>query len=459
MLDYFTAAKVFGCTATPDRTDGKALSAIFEKVITPLYLGELIKGGWLASLRRHLVRIESISLADLATPDGDYTATDLERILTAERPLHEVVQPTIELAQKRPTIVFAATVRHAECLTNLFNRYRPGSAAVIHGGMAVAERRQVISDFEAGRVQFVCSCALLLRGVNLPFVSCIAMARPTHSRSLYCQAIGRGTRLHQSKDYLLVLDFTDNSTEHSLVSPVDIFSNASEEVKERAREIIDSEQRGDVQEILERADSELRTDAALRERVRAKVEFNTKQLDIGVKKGLDWDSQPLGKMKDTELAAILGVTYVAVQLARKKRRIPPFKPIRTVIDFTTKVHQLKLISETIPPATRARRFDINGKTIGELTILQRDGSKGNTPLWHCRCSCGKLLIVEGQRLNSKNPRKWKRSCGHDSTINKELIEIRGIKKPLLEWSRLTGIKYTTIRARIKRGWTIEKAIG
>jgi superfamily II DNA or RNA helicase len=318
VLERFPKAKVFGCTATPDRADGKTLGSVFKKAITPLHLGNLITQGFLSSMRRTLIRIESVTLDDLSISDGDYAATDLEHILTHEKALHEVVRPSIELAGDRPSIVFCATVKHAEALADVFNRYAPMSAAVIHGGITIAERRKILCAYEQRKIRFLCSCALLLRGVDLPLTSCVIMARPTQSRALYCQAIGRGTRIAPDKSDLLVLDFTDNSQTHSLISPVDILTELPPEVRERAREIADSQPDCDPQNCIKQAENELAADPELRASILARVSYRTESVTI------DWDSQPFGKISDLQLAKHLGVSTNAVGYQRRQRGIPKF---------------------------------------------------------------------------------------------------------------------------------------
>lgn len=510
VLKHFASARVFGCTATPDRADGQSLGAVFEKVITPLYLGDLITQGYLSPMRRTLVRIDSVTLADVAMADGDYTATDLERVLTHEKALHEVVRPSIELAGARPSIVFAATVKHAEALADVFNRYAPKSAAVIHGKMAVAERRRILSAYERGEVRFLCSCALLLRGVDLPLTSCVVMARPTQSRALYCQAIGRGTRLAPGKADLLVLDFTDNSESHSLVSPVDIVAPIKPEVRERARELEDAQPGCDPIENIRQAERELEADPELRAAILARVTYQTRSLES--RKWIDWTAEPLGKMPDVVLAEKLGVTHTAVLYARQKYGIPAYAPTLTRIEqllalgisweherlgqttdtaiaadlgnrgFSVTARDVAAVRKElkipgwagnlkvprIAGATRSARHDLTGRTIGALKVLDRAGSRGSTPLWRCLCSCGAEITAEGQRLASLNPRHWKRSCGHDRQRSElipraeqsyaVILEHRGIRKTLKEWSRALGVNYTTLRERLRRGWSVERTL-
>lgn len=310
VLERFPGAFRFGCTATPDRHDGRSLGEIFEEVAHTVDMRDLIERGYLSPLRRSLIRIESVSLESLPTHDGDFSDAALTRILTQERPLHEVARPTLELAGDRPTLVFAATVEHAEALAGIFNRYRPGAARVIHGGMKDAERAAILGAYRRREFQFLCNCALLLRGIDLPFVSCVAMARPTLSRALYAQSIGRGTRRAKGKADLLVLDFTDNSDTHSLVSLVDVLApGAPEDVKERAREIMDEEQGADPL-ALDRAEAELEADPALRERVRAKVAYRMRAA------ALDWNAIER-RLSELDLPRLLGTPRGPVRHSKK----------------------------------------------------------------------------------------------------------------------------------------------
>lgn len=324
VLKHFRKAKVFGCTATPDRADKQTLGDVFEEVVSAVEMIDLIKRGYLSRLRRHLVRIESVSLEKVQTKNGDFSDKALERILTQEKPLHEVVKPTQEMAERRPSIVFAATVAHAEALAGVFNRYRKGSARAIHGGMDDAERGAIADAFRRGDFQFLCNCALLLRGVDLPFVSCVAMARPTKSRALYAQALGRGTRIAEGKPDLLVLDFTDNSERHDLISPIDVLAPSVDEViKERAREIMD-EGEADPLGALEEGERQLAADPVLRETVRAKVEYLTREAP-SANKGINWDAEPLGEAPDAVMSQKWHVSVTAVRLARVYRGIPAYK--------------------------------------------------------------------------------------------------------------------------------------
>lgn len=345
IVKHFYKARVFGCTATPDRTDKRNLGEMFDDVCHEVEMVTLIEGGQLSRIRRHRVLVESVTLDKSLIRDGDYTDAEIEKLFTQETPLHEVTKPTLELAGARPTIVFTASVPHAILQAEMLNRYRPGCARSISGKMKSEQRQALYNAFANGEFQFLCNCALLLRGVNMTFVSCIAMARPTLSRSLYAQAIGRGTRLHIGKDDLLVIDFTPNSETHTidapsvqlepdqkpaptepterpksgktLVSPIDVIApSLSADVKERAREIVETEQGLDVLDVLKRAEHELKTDEALRQRIRAKVEYETRV--VGGKKGIDWGVFNEWNKPNTQIAEEMNISKGLVTKMRRR---------------------------------------------------------------------------------------------------------------------------------------------
>ncbi len=317
ILDYFPKARVFGVTATPERADGLALGELFESVCLDVDIRDLIDAGYLANVRQWPVKVLDLSRLKMG-PDGPDEAS-LERILLEERHLHEVVKPTLELSGDRPTLVFAKSIAHATALAALFNRYRPGSARSVSGKTKRQTQREILADFVAKRFQFLCNCNLVMRGVDVPPIACVTMARPTQSRTVYIQGLGRGTRLSPETDKkdLLVLDFTDGADNFSLVSAVDVLGGKSTaEERERAREILDEKPGASVTETLDQAKEELEADAAMRKRVQAKVKYRTRELAI--RDPIDWKALPLGKESDEVIAERIGTTAATVECARHR---------------------------------------------------------------------------------------------------------------------------------------------
>lgn len=316
----FSGAKIFGCTATPNRHDGKALSAIFETEAHKETLRDLIERGFLCPIKRCGIKIERSEVDRDHFQAGDFDPKWLDEIFIREKHIHEVVKPMLELAESRPTIVFGTSIRHGELLAEVFNRYRPGCARSVSG--VSKDRAETMAAFRRGDFQFLCNCVLLGRGVDIPRVACIGMARPTLSRTLYAQMIGRGTRLYPGKSDLLVIDFTFNSEIHPLTPAAMLTESA--DVAALAEEFESEKKEGcsDSLALVRIAEAHLEKSAEIRKRIRAKVRFAQYEIDGGY----DWKAESrLGQMTDVELGNIIGRSPITVSWARNKLGIPAFR--------------------------------------------------------------------------------------------------------------------------------------
>ena len=291
--------KILGVTATPDRADRAALGQVFETVAFEYGIQQAIEDGYLAKIDQRFVHVEGLDLSGCRQTKGDLNEGDLSEIMQAEKVLHGVVHPTIQLAGDVPTLVFASSVAQAERMAEIFNRHRPESAMCLHGNTPRDERRHKLKAFSRGEFQFLCNCGLFLEGFDETSIGVVAMARPTKSRSLYAQAVGRGTRplpglvdglehaeqrrraiAMSSKPSVLVLDFVGNSGCHKLVSTADILGGKFEEaiVEAATAEAKKKSARGDSSDMLdELVKAKQRSeDEAKRRRasVVAKAQFN-----------------------------------------------------------------------------------------------------------------------------------------------------------------------------------------
>lgn len=274
VIEVFTSAgaKVVGVTATPDRADEEALGQVFESVAFDYQIVDAIRDGWLVPIDQQFVYVEGLDLSACRTRSNDLSEQDLARIMEVEEMLHKVVAPTIELAGDMQTIVFAVSVAQAERSCEIFNRHRPGCAEFICGDTDKEVRRDLVRRYLAGEYQFLCNCQVATEGFDAPNTGVVAIARPTKSRALYCQMVGRGTRplpglvdglpdaesrraaiAASSKSSVLILDFVGNSGRHKLISTADILGgNESDEVVARAEASAKKKsQRGEKTDMLE----------------------------------------------------------------------------------------------------------------------------------------------------------------------------------------------------------------
>lgn len=312
VIDHYMqhpSSRLLGVTATPDRLDKRALGQVFETVAYKYDVADGIKDGWLCPVMQRYVQCTDLDLSDCGTSAGDLKLNDLEEAL--ERSLQQMVLPTVEIAGSRRTLVFAATVKHAERIAEILNRpsLGTGGAAIVHGGTPRDVRRDIFRQYGEGKIQYLVNVAVATEGWDDPAqdgkgVQVIAMMRPTQSRALYCQMLGRGTRTipgvidgiegaegrreaiaASAKPSLLVLDFLGNSGRHTLVHAGDVLAGTMDE-KSVKRYRKEAQKKGvpeeiDVLAMLDHAEREQKKaeDAAKREHLVGKARFASQDID------------------------------------------------------------------------------------------------------------------------------------------------------------------------------------
>jgi superfamily II DNA or RNA helicase len=202
---------LLGFTATTARGDGKGLDEVFDRIVYTRTLPQMIADGYLCPLRGFRIAT-SADLTHLCpgSPGSDFREDELAEAVDLEDRNALVARSIQELARDRRTIVFCVGVNHARNLSRSLNVLGV-PASIVHGAMPSEQRAQVLADFRAGRIHALTNVGVLTEGFDDPGVSCVAMARPTRSESLYAQCVGRGTRLHPGKKDCLILDFADVS--------------------------------------------------------------------------------------------------------------------------------------------------------------------------------------------------------------------------------------------------------
>lgn len=218
---------LFGVTATPDRGDGKGLDDLFDEIVFSYDILWGIRAGFLCDVRGLGVRLDQFNEADLRVSRGDYEAGAAGRLLSDAQAPRVIVAAWLEHARGRRTLAFTPTVALAQEVSDAF-RAAGIAASMVHGGTPLDERRAILRAFGDGRLDVLANCAVLTEGYDEPRVDCIIVARPTKSRGLYTQMIGRGTRRHPDKADCLILDVVGASAQHSLVTIPSLFGLGEE---------------------------------------------------------------------------------------------------------------------------------------------------------------------------------------------------------------------------------------
>lgn len=209
LLNYFKPVFTLGLTATPDRTDGQDLLEIFQNVAHKLDLETAVKLGELVPIR--CIRVKTnVDLSDVRINGIRYNSQDLESKLFVVERNNILLDTYLNFVKDKKTLIFCASVAHAEEIANLF-KTNGITCEAVSGGMRIKDRNRILNDYENGDINVLCACDLLNEGWDSPNTEVLFMARPTMSKTIYMQQLGRGMRLAQDKEYLMVFDFIDNS--------------------------------------------------------------------------------------------------------------------------------------------------------------------------------------------------------------------------------------------------------
>lgn len=229
VLQHFPDAQILGVTATPDRGDMQNLGQFFESLAYEYTLPKAIKEGYLAPIKALTIPLK-IDMSSVSVQAGDFKVGDIG---TALDPYLEGIAEEMEkYCSDKKTVVFLPLVKTSQKFHDLLNEHG-FQAAEVNGNSQ--DRAEILADFEAGKYNVLCNSMLLTEGWDCPSVDCIVVLRPTKVRSLYCQMVGRGTRLFPGKDHLLLLDFLWHTERHELCHPASLICS-NEEVAQKMTE-------------------------------------------------------------------------------------------------------------------------------------------------------------------------------------------------------------------------------
>ncbi len=213
VLAYFKPAFTLGLTATPERADDKSILEIFKNTAHKLDIQTAVELGELVPVR--CIRIHTnIDLTKVRFNSVQYNIRDLESKIYVPERNRLIVDTWMQYVRDKRTVVFCASVKHAEQIAELF-REQGIKAAAVSGGMKQSERREFQERFVNREIQVLCACDLLNEGWDCPEIEVLFMARPTMSKVLYTQQLGRGMRLFDGKESLMVFDFVDNASQYN----------------------------------------------------------------------------------------------------------------------------------------------------------------------------------------------------------------------------------------------------
>ncbi|KAK8105938.1 uncharacterized protein PG998_003591 [Apiospora kogelbergensis] len=222
-----------GVSATFSRFDGLRLGKAIDEIVYHKDYVDMIGDKWLSDVLFTTVE----STADIrrvrSAANGDFQPGELSRAVNTDQVNEVTIRSWLAKAQgRKSTLVFCVDIAHVMGLTQAF-RDHGIDARFVTGNTHKVERSERLSAFKRGEFSVLVNCGVFTEGTDIPNIDCVVLARPTRSRNLLVQMIGRGMRLHPGKTNCHVIDMV-SSLETGIVTAPTLFGLDPSEIVEEA---------------------------------------------------------------------------------------------------------------------------------------------------------------------------------------------------------------------------------
>ena len=315
VLRYFDGhANVLGVTATPDRGDRRNLGSYFERVAYEVSLVDLIRQGFLSPVTIRAIPLK-IDLTGVSSVAGDFDAAQVGHAI--EPHLGAIAQAIKQHAHGRRTLAFLPLIATSE---KFVAACRAAGLSAMHVDGYDDRRAEKLEAFARMDFEVLSNAMLLTEGFDDPGIDCLVVLRPTRSRALYAQMVGRGTRVTWGKDDLLLLDFLWMHERHSICRPASLVASTEEEA-ESITEIAEAKAGGEngegmVDLLTAQTDAAEAREAKLRDEIRKCSLKSAKTISAEAfaiahdslavaeyQPALPWESQPITAPQERALKA------------------------------------------------------------------------------------------------------------------------------------------------------------
>jgi superfamily II DNA or RNA helicase len=206
MTETAGKVKVLGFTATPE-TLVHPMTLVYQTCVYGPPITYLTQAGYLSPVRYFAPPVEG--LENLHWRMGEVKEDELEAIMKKHAVYGKAAEYYKRYGQGRRALVFCRDIRASAEIAAEF-RAAGVRAESIDGGMGMGKRKFLVDGLVSGRLDVITSAELFCYGIDIPAVEYIALMRPTQSKAIYFQQVGRGMRVSEGKKDCLVFDHVDN---------------------------------------------------------------------------------------------------------------------------------------------------------------------------------------------------------------------------------------------------------
>ncbi|PLB46065.1 P-loop containing nucleoside triphosphate hydrolase protein [Aspergillus steynii IBT 23096] len=236
VLDYFglnqtspDSPVLVGVSATLSRFDGLKLGSAIDHIVYHKDYMDMIDDKWLANAVFTTVQSQANLSSVRKDNFGDFAVGSLSKAVNTDVTNSITVRAWLANAQDRKsTLVFCVDIEHARRLTEAFREIGV-DARYITGKTDKKVRDQQLENFRNREFPVLLNCGLFTEGTDIPNVDCVLLARPTRSRNLLIQMIGRGLRLYPDKKDCHIIDMV-STLDTGVISTPTLFGLHPDEV-------------------------------------------------------------------------------------------------------------------------------------------------------------------------------------------------------------------------------------
>ncbi len=211
IFQYFKPQFLLGITATPERTDRKSILELFDYQLVCEYdLNDAIERDFLVAYTYYGL-LDNVDYSKIRYNNNKFNVSDLERTLIIDKRNQAILEKYLELCKGDKAIGFCVSIKHAKRMAEYFNAHGVSAIAI------TSERdddkipsKELIKAFKSDEYSVAFTIDMFNEGIDVPNVRALLFLRPTESKTVFTQQLGRGLRLSTNKQELIVLDFIGN---------------------------------------------------------------------------------------------------------------------------------------------------------------------------------------------------------------------------------------------------------
>ena len=210
LWERWPKARFLGLTATPCRLNNEGFLDLFQTMVQSHSIQDFIRMGWLSDFDYVTAEPDNPILKQVAGlkkrgVDGDYQTKEMAMVMDCEESIENLYQAYRQFVNGKKGIVYAINREHARHITEYYQRQKV-NCCWIEAKTPAAERDRLVQEYRDGLIDVVVNVDILSEGADFPEVEFIQLARPTLSLSKYLQQVGRGMRIAEGKDKVVILD-------------------------------------------------------------------------------------------------------------------------------------------------------------------------------------------------------------------------------------------------------------